>query len=489
MTAVPLTLDDVRVTLDSIGTGSALEPSGSGSTLLSGITHDSRDVAAGDLFACLPGSRVDGHDFAPAAVSSGAGALLVERRLDPATVDSVPQLIVDDARRCLGPVAALVHGHPSRGLRTVGITGTNGKTTTAQMLSAILEHAGLRTGVVGTLHGERTTPEATDLQRRLRNFADDGCTAAVLEVSSHALALHRVDGTEFDVVVFTNLGHDHLDLHGSREEYFRAKASLFVPEFAPVAVINLDDAHGLLLSDAIAARGDDAMQVVTYSMDDAADLRLGVDRLFFRWRGVEVKVAIGGRFNVSNALAALTAAVELGLDPDEAAAGLDHLPRVPGRFEVVSVPPSGAPTVVVDYAHTPDGLEELLETARPLSAGGRLMVVFGCGGERDHAKRPEMGRVAQRLADVMVVTSDNPRQEDPERIIDDIVGDLDRRYGARLIRNADRRAAIASALEASTTDDVVVIAGKGHETTQDLGSHVVDFDDRVVVRELLEDPS
>ena len=181
--------------------------------------------------------------------------------------------------------------------------------------------------------------------------------------------------------------------------------------------------------------------------------------------------------------------VELGLDPDEAAAGLDHLPRVPGRFEVVSVRPSGGPTVVVDYAHTPDGLEELLETARPLSAGGRLMVVFGCGGERDHAKRPEMGRIAQRLADVMVVTSDNPRREDPERIIDDIVGDLDRRYGARLIRNADRRAAIASALEASTTDDVVVIAGKGHETTQDLGSRVVDFDDRVVVRELLEDPS
>lgn len=489
MTMAAPTLDDVRDALGAIGTDSALEPSGSGSTSLNGITHDSRAVITGDLFACLPGSQVDGHDFAPAAVSAGAGALLVEHRLDPATVGSVPQLIVEDARRSLGPVAALVHGLPSRMLRTVGITGTNGKTTTAQMLSAILENAGLRTGVVGTLHGERTTPEATDLQRRLREFADDGRAAAVLEVSSHALALHRVDGTEFDVVVFTNLGHDHLDLHGSQEEYFRAKASLFVPEFAPVAVINLDDAHGLLLSDAITARGDDAMRVAPYSMDDAEDLRLGVDRLFFRWRGVDVEVAIGGRFNASNALAALTAAVELGLDPDEAAAGLIHLPRVPGRFEVVSLPPSGGPTVVVDYAHTPDGLEELLETARPLTGGGHLVVVFGCGGERDQAKRPEMGRIAQRLADVMVVTSDNPRQEDPERIIDDIVGDLDHRYGARLIRNADRRAAIASALEASTTDDVVVIAGKGHETSQDLGSRVVDFDDRAVVRELLEDPS
>ena len=479
------TLHDLRDVLRLAGADAAVSPATSPDLTIRGITLDSRRVEPGFMFACLRGEHHDGHEHAGEAVERGAETLFVEHLVEH--VGATPQLIVDDTRLWLGALAAEIHGHPSRSLHTVGITGTNGKTTTAQMLGTILEQAGHGTGIIGTLHGERTTPEAPELQRRLADFRDGGLAAAVVEVSSHALALHRVDGTRFDVVVFTNLGHDHLDLHGSPEQYFRAKAALFDPSFAPLAVINVDDPRGLLLSDTIAGS---AMRVVPFSIDDVRNLREDAGSSSFRWRGMQVDLPIGGRFNVSNALAALTTAVELGVDREVAAAGLAHLPRVPGRFDLVPSATDHGPTVLVDYAHTPDGLDELLRAARPLvKDAGRLFVVFGCGGERDQAKRPGMGATAARLADIAVVTSDNPRHEDPDRIVDDVMEGVDPRYRSRVIRNVDRRGAIETALQMAGTADVVVIAGKGHERTQDLGTEVIEFDDRAVAGELLEDPT
>jgi UDP-N-acetylmuramoyl-L-alanyl-D-glutamate--2,6-diaminopimelate ligase len=433
------------------------------------VTHDSRAVVAGALFCCVPGEQVDGHAFAPEAVERGAVALLCDRRLGL----GVPEVRVADVRAAMGPVAAAVHGHPSAALQVVGVTGTNGKTTTTWLLQAVLEAAGRPTGLIGTLSGTRTTPEAPDLQALLADLRDEGKRAVAMEVSSHALALHRVDGTRFAVAVFTNLGRDHLDFHESVEDYFAAKARLFGPELAEVAVVGLDDAHGGLLRDAarIPTRG--------YSLADVADLELGPRSSRGRWRGQELVVPLGGAFNVRNALAAATAAVELGLDEATVVAGLAEAPPVPGRFEAVAIE---APfTAVVDYAHTPDALEALLGAAREGTGEGRLLLVFGCGGDRDRTKRPAMGEVAARLADVVVVTSDNPRSEDPAAIAAAV------REGASgpgsVTTELDRRAAIATALAEADRGDVVVVAGKGHETTQDAGGAVVPFDDRVVVAE------
>jgi UDP-N-acetylmuramoyl-L-alanyl-D-glutamate--2,6-diaminopimelate ligase len=433
------------------------------------VTHDSRAVVAGALFCCVPGEQVDGHAFAPEAVERGAVALLCDRRLGL----GVPEVRVADVRAAMGPVAAAVHGHPSAALQVVGVTGTNGKTTTTWLLQAVLEAAGRPTGLIGTLSGTRTTPEAPDLQALLADLRDEGKRAVAMEVSSHALALHRVDGTRFAVAVFTNLGRDHLDFHESVEDYFAAKARLFGPELAEVAVVGLDDAHGGLLRDAarIPTRG--------YSLADVADLELGPRSSRGRWRGQELVVPLGGAFNVRNALAAATAAVELGLDEATVVAGLAEAPPVPGRFEAVAIE---APfTAVVDYAHTPDALEALLGAAREGTGEGRLLLVFGCGGDRDRTKRPAMGEVAARLADVVVVTSDNPRSEDPAAIAAAV------REGASgpgsVTTELDRRAAIATALAEAGRGDVVVVAGKGHETTQDAGGAVVPFDDRVVVAE------
>ena len=451
------------------------------------IVDDSRQVRPGCLYACLRGARFDGHDFAAAAVAAGASALLTDHRLDD--VGDVPQVVVDDTRVRVGPIAAFVNGRPSASLTTVGITGTNGKTTTAQLLEAIFVAHGWPTGVVGTLHGPRTTPEATDLQRTLRGFVDDGAEAAVLEVSSHALALHRVDGTQFDAVVFTNLGHDHLDLHGTQEEYFRAKARLFTPEFASLALVNVDDPYGRLLADTVASdEPGREVRVVPLSMDQVADVEVDATSHRYRWRNVDVVVPIGGRFNVANSLAALTTAVELGVDPATAADGLARLTAVPGRFQVVAshVADRRGISVVVDYAHTPDGLAELLGSARAVTTN-RLVVVFGCGGGRDHPKRPQMGQVAAALADRVVVTSDNPRQEDPGSIIDDVLRGVDADYRRRVVTEPDRRLAIRSALESAVAGDVVVIAGKGHERVQEFADRTVAFDDVAVATELLEE--
>jgi UDP-N-acetylmuramoyl-L-alanyl-D-glutamate--2,6-diaminopimelate ligase len=401
-----------------------------------------------------------------------------------------PQLVVDDTRLRLGPIAADIMGHPSRALTTVGITGTNGKTTTAALMAAILDGAGRPSGIVGTLHGPRTTPEAPELQQLLRRFVDDHKDAAVLEVSSHALAMHRVDGTDFDAVVFTNLGHDHLDLHGSQEEYFRAKARLFSPEFSTLGVINADDTYGRLIADAAHSNvSGEEFRVVTYSTTEISEVEVTAAAHRYRWRARRVEVPMGGDFNVANSLAALTTAVELGIDADVAIEAISQLAAVPGRFEVVESDESRRRgiTVVVDYAHTPDGLVVLLDAARRVAgAAGAVTVVFGCGGNRDRAKRPVMGSVASRHADRVVITSDNPRDEDPEAIIAEIVEGIERDSVAEVVARPDRRDAIGDAIGRAAAGDVVVIAGKGHESTQEFADRTIEFDDRAVARAHLE---
>jgi len=458
------------------------------SVVVTSVTHDSRQVQVGTLFACLVGDRADGHEFAVAAVQAGATALLVERELTQPELSGVPQIVVDSARGRLGPISALVAGEPSAKLRTVGVTGTNGKTTVCAMLAAVFEANQWATGIIGTLHGLRTTPEAPELQATLAHFVAEGNQAAVLEVSSHALALHRVDGTRFDAVVFTNLGHDHLDLHGTPEEYFRAKASLFRSEFTPLALINTDDTHGRLLIDQVTSSDED-ITVISFSTSDLTDVRVTATSIDYRWRGHDVSVAIGGDFNVSNSLAALECAVALGVEPAIAASALSGLPVIPGRFESIGSSDGGRMpfSVVVDYAHTPDGLAEVLAAARSVVASdAAVIVVFGCGGDRDHAKRPAMGAAAAAGADRVIITSDKPRTENPMSIINDINDGVDDRYRDPVVSQPDRRLAIGTALDAARPGDIVVIAGKGHEQTQDLGGNVVAFDDRAIARSFLD---
>ncbi len=437
------------------------------------ITHDSRRVRPGTLFCCLRGERVDGHDFAPAAVAGGATALLVERSLGL----DVAEVIVEDTRVAMAPLAAAFFGEPSASLAVVGVTGTNGKTTVTHLLAAVLEAAGWPTGIIGTLSGSHTTPEAPELQERLAAFRDEGRRAVSMEVSSHALAMHRVDATRFAVAVFTNLGRDHLDFHHTEARYFAAKARLFQPDLSALGVVNRDDPHGQLLLDAA------TIPTVSYSRADAHDVVVAPDHARFTWRGQRVRLRLGGGFNVANALAAATAASALGIDDATVAAGLSGAPVVPGRFEPVDAGQGFA--VIVDYAHTPDGLAEALTAARQATEG-RVLVVFGCGGDRDATKRPAMGATAAALADVAVVTSDNPRSEDPAAIISAELSGVPAGAPTRLLVEPDRRTAIAMAFESAGEGDVVLIAGKGHETTQTVGDRVLPFDDRAVARQLLE---
>ncbi|MFT7501357.1 MAG: UDP-N-acetylmuramoyl-L-alanyl-D-glutamate--2,6-diaminopimelate ligase [Gammaproteobacteria bacterium] len=486
------TLASLAAMLADLSGGAIAEVDGDGATQISTVTHDSHAVGSGSLFACLRGERVDGHDFAATAVEAGAAALLVDRRLDGTRVSGVAQLIVDDTRLRLGPIAASLMGAPSTHMTTVGITGTNGKTTTSLMLEAIFIAHGQRVGVIGTLNGPRTTPEAPELQQRLAEFVADGCSAAVVEVSSHALTLHRVDGTHFDAVVFTNFGHDHLDLHGTPEDYFRAKASLFDIRFAPLAVINLDDTHGRLLSDVIAGNDGPSMRVVTYSAAELTDVEVSATSLSYEWSGRRIHVGIGGAFNVCNSLAAVVTATEVGVPLDDIITGLAQLGAVPGRFETVAWPAGvdGGFSVVVDYAHTPDGLAEVIAAARAVvEESASVIIVFGCGGDRDHGKRSEMGAVAAGAADRVIVTSDNPRSEEPMKIITDVVVGVPSNYRDRVTVNPDRQSAIGDALNLACSGDIVVIAGKGHEKTQDLGDRVVEFDDRAMARSFMESSS
>ncbi len=429
------------------------------------LAYDVRAVVPGTLFFCVPGSRADGHDFAEDAVTRGAVALVVERTVEP----SVPQLIVPSSRAAMAVVADEFFGRPSEELELAGVTGTNGKTTTAFLLYSILTAAGRRPGLIGTVEArvggrtrtlERTTPEAIDLQRLFREMLDTGDRSCALEASSHASELHRLDRVRFRALVFTNLSQDHLDFHGTMERYFEAKRRLF--EGAP-AVVNVDDPWGRRLVDELGGAA------LTFGYADGADV--GPDAL----EGIALRLR--GRFNVLNALAAVAAARVLGVEAG-VKAGIEAVEGVPGRFEEVA---EGQPfTVLVDYAHTPDSLENVLREAREL-AEGRLICVFGCGGDRDREKRPLMGRVATELADVAVVTSDNPRSEDPPAIIADVLAGT---LGEPVVE-PDRRAAIELAVETARPGDVVLVAGKGHEQGQEVAGRVLPFDDREAVRQAL----
>lgn len=445
------------------------------------IGHDSGSVVPGTLFCCVPGARADGHEFAARAVAAGAVALVVERFVDADVPEAVPQVLVDDVRPAMGRLASALYGHPSRRMAVVGVTGTNGKTTTTYFLRSVLEAAGRRAAVIGTLtaHASRsgpgTTPAAPELQAHLAELAGEGFQAVAMEVSSHALVQHRVDGMRFAVAVFTNLSQDHLEFHGTIEDYFAAKASLFVPERATVGVVNRDDPWGRRLLESA------PLPTRAFSLGDAVGLQEDRFGSSFTWEGQPVRLRLTGTVNVANAIAAAAAARELGVAPAAVAAGLSNLASVPGRNEPVD---RGQPfSVLVDFAHTPDALEQTLAGARSMAGPGRVLVVFGCGGDRDRAKRPLMGEVATRLADVAVLTSDNPRSEDPAAIISEV------RAGVRrpevLVVEPDRRAAIALALESARAGDVVVLAGKGHETTQVTGTDVRPFDDRAVAAEIL----
>ncbi|MDQ2725649.1 MAG: UDP-N-acetylmuramoyl-L-alanyl-D-glutamate--2,6-diaminopimelate ligase [Actinomycetota bacterium] len=448
---------------------------GDGATDVAAISLNSRSVRPGTLFVCVVGADHDGHDFAAAAVTDGAVAIMAERVLDVA----VPQLIVASTRAAVGPLADALWGHPSRsGLRVIGITGTNGKTTTCTLLAAILEAHGWRTSAIGTLTQARTTPEAPELQAKLAEWRDQGGSAVAMEVSSHALDQRRTDAVHFAAGVLTNVTQDHLDYHRTMDAYFEAKARLFEPGRVDVAVVNRADPWGRMLIERLRA---DGRGVETFATEDAEGLELAPDGSRFGWDGQQVQLNVGGRFNVENALAAATTARALGVPAAAIAAGLQSVDRVPGRFESVD---AGQPfTVLVDYAHTPDGLDKALRSARELTTG-RLIVVFGAGGDRDHAKRPLMGDVTARLADLSVVTSDNPRSEDPEAIIAAIVAGAPSKY--RLVVEVDRAAAIATAIAAAGPGDVVVVAGKGHEKGQDIGGRILPFDDAATARTALE---
>jgi UDP-N-acetylmuramoyl-L-alanyl-D-glutamate--2,6-diaminopimelate ligase len=486
-------------TLLGVRLASPAEPNELGS--LSGLTLDSRSVEPGDLYVALPGAHVHGAAFCADAVASGAVAVLT----DPdgrarAVASGVPVFVLADPRARLGEIACWVYGDPSSRLRLIGVTGTSGKTTSTYLIEAGLRAAGHQTGLIGgvelrvgkeRLASSLTTPEAPDLQGLFAVMAERGVTAAAMEVSSHSLALGRVAGTAFDVAVFTNLSQDHLDFHADMEDYFRAKASLFMPPV--IGVVNIDDKYGRRLA------AEAPVPVTTFSPSGrdeadwrAADVRSGADGSTFRLVGpggieADVSVGLAGVFNVANAVGALVALVEAGIRLEDAVAGVAACPGVPGRLE--RVPSAGlGVTAFVDYSHKPGAVEAVLRSLRPVTQGN-LIIVLGCGGDRDKAKRPMMGAAAASLADVAILTSDNPRSEDPLAILAAMLGgvlSVPRAERARVIVEPDRAAAIGQAAALAAPGDVVVVAGKGHETGQYVAGRVLPFDDRQVTAEALE---
>ncbi len=485
------------VRLDAVGHSHSPNDLG----FLSGLTLDSRSVKPGDLYVALPGARVHGAAFCADAVSAGAVAVLT----DPdgrarATASGVPVFVLADPRARLGEIACWVYGNPSSRLRLIGVTGTSGKTTSTYLLESGLRAAGHLTGLVGgvelrigqdRLASSLTTPEAPDLQALFAVMVERGVTAAAMEVSSHSLSLGRVAGTSFDVAVFTNLSQDHLDFHADLEDYFRAKASLFMPPV--IGVVNIDDKYGRKLASSA------LVPVTTFSASGAdeadwraVDVRSGADGSTFRLigpGGIEADVSLGlaGVFNVANAVGALVALVEAGVRLEDAVAGMAACPGVPGRLE--RVPASGlGVTAFVDYSHKPGAVEAVLRSLRPVTQGN-LIIVLGCGGDRDRAKRPMMGAAAASLADVAILTSDNPRSEDPLAILAamlDGVLSVPQTERARVIIEPDRAAAIAQAVALASPGDVVVVAGKGHETGQYVAGTVLPFDDRQVTADVLD---
>ncbi len=458
--------------------------------VVTGVTHDSRRVVPGDVYAGLPGARVHGADFAADAASRGAVAMVSDRESS-----DLPTLVVTDPRKVLGDLSRWAYGDPSAAIDVVGVTGTNGKTTTAYLLEAGFATAGRHTGLIGTVEtrvaGERldsvhTTPEAPDLQALLAVMRERGVTGVGMEVSSHGLALGRVDGTTFAAAIFTNLSQDHLDFHRDMESYFKAKASLFRPERTKVAVVNVDDTAGGRLLERT------RVPVVTTSATGARladwqahDVAVGIDGSTFRLvaPGLDamVRLRLPAAYNVANALGALAALVSVGVAPEAAIAGVESLPGVPGRLERVD---RGQPFLaLVDYAHSPESVASLLAALRPLTTG-RIVVVLGCGGDRDAGKRPLMGEAAARGADLVVATSDNPRSEDPLAILDAMVAGITRTATPYVVE-PDRTAAIRLACAEAKAGDVVVVAGKGHEQGQVFADVTVPFDDRLVLAEAL----
>ncbi|HET7122155.1 MAG TPA: UDP-N-acetylmuramoyl-L-alanyl-D-glutamate--2,6-diaminopimelate ligase [Solirubrobacterales bacterium] len=456
---------------------------GDPSTAISELAYDSRRAGPGTLFFCVVGERADGHDFAARVVEQGAAALVVERELEV----GVPQVVVADSRAAMAPLAARFWGDPTAELRMVGVTGTNGKTTTAFLVHEILRAADVRCGLLGTVkmivggvekEVVRTTPEAIELQSTFRQMLEGGDEACAMEVSSHAMALHRADAIHFEVAVFTNLTQDHLDFHADMEDYFLAKRKLF--ETGPkTAIVNVDDPYGRRLAE--------DFECVTFSAEgneadySARDVSFDAGGASFRVGEMELRTALPGHFNVANALGAFAAAEAMGVPASLAAAGLARAARVPGRFEPVD---EGQPfTIVVDYAHTPDSLENVLGAARRLTEG-RVISVFGAGGDRDRDKRPKMGRAGAELSDLVVITSDNPRSENPEAIVAEVAAGAEAAPELEVV--VDRREAIALALARAEAGDTVVIAGKGHEQGQEFADgRKIPFDDREVAREEL----
>ena len=491
--------------LELIPEDEVVEIVGDANVSVSGLAYDSRRVQPGDAFFCLPGTRADGHAFAPEAVARGAVALIVARPLE---IGGPVQVRVRNPRRALALAATRMYGYPSRSFSLIGVTGTNGKTTTSFMIESILRAAGKTTGLIGTVEyriaGEampvtHTTPESLELQELFYLMAQSGVSHAVMEVSSHAIDQDRIAGAEFDALVFTNLSQDHLDYHGTMAEYEKAKARLFLERCDVPWIVNAGDDAGRRLLEAGRAAG---ARVVPYgivgAIPDGFDGAVVGKVLEATRRGTVLEMTAGGdtgaivitlplrgRFNAINALAAAAVTRELGIPLDAIVAGLEACPQVPGRFEAVDVGQDFL--AVVDYAHTPDSLEKVLSSARALlEADGRLIAVFGCGGDRDRGKRPLMGAVAATIADSVIVTSDNPRSEEPEAIIDEIVAGIPAELAYKVQVEVDRRAAIRRALSLAGPRDVVVVAGKGHETYQIFKDKTVHFDDREEIKEGIE---
>ncbi|MBB6172455.1 UDP-N-acetylmuramoyl-L-alanyl-D-glutamate--2,6-diaminopimelate ligase [Nocardiopsis mwathae] len=487
------------------------EPVGGGAqpdvteTTITGITHDSRSVRPGDIYAALPGLTRHGADFAAQAAASGAAAILTDPSgAERAAQTGLPVLSVTDPRTRLGEVSAWVYGNAAEELLLIGTTGTSGKTTVTYLVESGLRAAGRHTGLVGTVEmrvgDERvdsslTTPEATDLHGLFAVMRENGVTAAAMEVSSHALAMGRVGGTAYDVAIFTNLSQDHLDFHADLRDYFDTKARLFTPEYAKVAVVNRDDKFGRALIDMVGARG--AIPVTTFSSEGdpeadwrALDVRLSADGSTFRLVGpggmeADAAVRLPGPFNVSNAMAAIVGLVEAGVPMHTAVEGVAAASGVPGRMEPVDEGQDF--TALVDYSHKPGAIEAVLGSLREIT-DGRLTMVVGCGGDRDRAKRPLMGEAAARLADAVVFTDDNPRSEDPITIVHSMlegVAKVPEDQRARITVEPDRATAIETAVRRARPGDVVVVAGKGHERGQYVRGEVLPFDDREVLRDAL----